>query len=48
MNISEMAVNDLKALVYDHLGNIESSQQSIRMLNQEIQNRNKPVEVKPE
>jgi hypothetical protein len=32
-NISELSITDLKALAYDHLVNIDASQQSLRVIN---------------
>lgn len=46
MNISEMSLNDLKAIVYDNLANIEASQRTIQTVNNEIMNRRRPELVK--
>lgn len=49
MNIKDLDIKELKALAYDHLANIEQSQASLRMLNQEIASRKEspaPVEIK--
>ena len=44
--IEDLSVSELKAMVYDHLANIEGSQNSIKFLNEEIRRR-KSIEVKP-
>lgn len=36
MNIKDLSINELKALAYDHLVNIESSQNFLRSVNQRI------------
>jgi hypothetical protein len=40
-NIKDLSVIELKAMVYDHLGNIELSKQTINVINQEIASRQK-------
>ena len=44
MNIKEMTVEQLKVLVYDHSKNIQASQQSIQVIEKELQTRN--VDIK--
>jgi len=39
IDISQLALNDLKALVYDNLAMLEQSQNNINALNAEIRNR---------
>ena len=39
IDISQLALNDLKALVYDNLAMLEQSQNNINTLNAEIQKR---------
>lgn len=41
MDIKKLTLEELKALVYDELAKVEQSQQNIRILNQEINERNK-------
>jgi len=40
MNIKEMSIEQLKALAYDHVCNMNNSQNSLNMINQEIASRN--------
>ena len=48
MTVSDLSLTELKALVYDHLLNIEKSQESIRAINLEIQKRNQLPKLEPE
>lgn len=36
MNIKEMSINELKALAYDQLAIIEQTQNNLKLINQEI------------
>lgn len=46
MNIKEMTIEQLKALVYDHSKNIQASQASIQVIEKEIQSRKQEQPVK--
>jgi len=47
MNISEMSIVELKALAYDHLANIQNSQNSLALINQEIEKKSKEKKEEP-
>lgn len=47
MNISELTLVQLKAMVYDHLSAIEASQESIKNLNVEIQRKSQAERPAP-
>jgi hypothetical protein len=47
-NLETASVEELKAMAYDTLGQIEMFQKNLQILNQAIVNKSKePVEVKP-
>jgi hypothetical protein len=48
MNIKEISISELKALAYDQLTLIEQAQNNLKIINQEILERQKSQQVVPE
>lgn len=47
MNIDQMSVTELKALVYDELVKVEQAKQNLQILNARIAELSKPAEEAP-
>lgn len=47
MNIQEMTTEAIKALAYDQFIIIETAQNNLKLLNQELNRRNQPINPEP-
>ena len=47
MDLTKLTTENLKALAYDHLLDLERLQNNLKFLNEELAKRNKPVKAEP-
>lgn len=48
MNITDKTIEELKVMAYDAISNIELNQHNLKVINEEIAKRQKPIELPTE